>query len=140
MNWLPSIIITGLIMIPVAYAINWYVDFYRLSTEEFQGLYFAISASFAGIFLHFFKKHPKIQRKHEITIEAYELLLLMVSPMFVGLNIIKSEFPKESLSLIILIVSTFFVWYMVHFIALVDQMKSKKGKMHLKQQIYFMDL
>lgn len=49
-------------MIPVSYAINWCSDFYRNSTEEFQSLYFAISASLAGIFLHFFKKYPKIQK------------------------------------------------------------------------------
>lgn len=113
MNWKKSIIITTLIMIPLSVGITWYTDFYRNSTEEFQGLYFSIGASIIGIFLHFFKKHPKIEKKHEINIDAYELLLLMVAPMFVGLNIIKKEIPTEPFALIIPIIATFFIWYIV---------------------------
>lgn len=100
-------------MIPMSFGINWYTEFYRNSTEEFQSLYFAIGASLVGIFLHFFKKHPKLEKRHEFTIDAYELLLLMVTPMFVGLNIIKKEFPGEAFTLIIPILATLFIWYIV---------------------------
>ena len=97
----------------MSFAIHWYTEFYRNSTEEFQSLYFAIGSSLSGIFLHFFKKYPKIEKKHEFTIDAYELLLLMVAPMFVGLNIIKKEYLGEPFALIIPILATLFIWYAV---------------------------
>lgn len=94
---------------------QFYIENFRAASKELQNLYYAIGTASAGIFIHFFKKHPRVKaiKPLEMLLESLQLLMLVASPTIVSYEIFKKSFLNYLDPIILVSIIAFSSWYFV---------------------------
>ena len=127
----------GVALLVLMYFVSqWYGDAYRNASEELRDVYYAVSSGTIALALHFIKDIKPIRKSEQVRMifDSFELLLLIMTPIFSTFKILK-ELPNYNPEwLLVLSTAGIFSWYVVT----VYRTSSKFGKtaFFISSQLY----